>query len=98
MRHLPILCSVQYIPARGERVVGVIVQTGAKQYRVDIGAHSLASLPELSFEGATKRNKPNLQVGSSTTQRTQNCRAGFNRSPGASICKPQLELPHVTIK
>ena len=56
------LCSVQYTPARGERVVGVIAQTGAKQYRVDIGAHSLASLPELSFEGATKRNKPNLQV------------------------------------
>ena len=58
---------VQYIPAKGERVVGVIAQTGAKQYRVDIGAHSLAALPELSFEGATKRNKPNLQVGSSAS-------------------------------
>lgn len=60
---------VQYIPAKGERVVGVIAQTGAKQYRVDIGAHSLAALPELSFEGATKRNKPNLQVGSSVCSR-----------------------------
>lgn len=90
MRHLSILCSVQYIPARGERVVGVIVQTGAKQYRVDIGAHSLASLPELSFEGATKRNKPNLQVGSSTTQRTQNCREASIGAQGLLLASPSL--------
>ena len=29
---------------------------------MDIGASAPASLPELAFEGATKRNRPNLQV------------------------------------
>jgi hypothetical protein len=30
---------------------------------VDIGAPFTAQLPQLSFEGATKRNRPNLQAG-----------------------------------
>ncbi|CAM6110219.1 unnamed protein product [Calypogeia fissa] len=32
-------------------------------FTVDIGASVLALLPRLSFEGATRRNAPNLQVG-----------------------------------
>ena len=31
-------------------------------FRVDIGAHVTANLSDVGFEGATKRNKPNLQV------------------------------------
>ena len=31
-------------------------------FRVDIGAHVTANLSDVAFEGATKRNKPNLQV------------------------------------
>lgn len=42
-------------------MIGVVVKTG-RVHRVDIGAHQLAALPELAFEGATKRNKPNVQV------------------------------------
>ncbi|GJN91370.1 hypothetical protein Rhopal_004391-T1 [Rhodotorula paludigena] len=34
-----------------------------KGYRVDIGSSQAASLDALAFEGATKRNKPNLKVG-----------------------------------
>ncbi|KAH6569458.1 hypothetical protein BASA62_004829 [Batrachochytrium salamandrivorans] len=34
-----------------------------ENYRVDIGSPHPASLPVLAFEGATKRNKPNLDVG-----------------------------------
>ncbi|OBZ71737.1 Exosome complex component rrp40 [Grifola frondosa] len=33
-------------------------------WRVDIGAAHVASLDGLAFEGATKRNRPNLKVGS----------------------------------
>ena len=47
---------------KGDRVLGVITKTTGRSYRVDIGSAMPASLPELAFEGATKRNKPNLQV------------------------------------
>jgi exosome complex component RRP40 len=33
-------------------------------YRVDIGCHQAAALPLSGFEGATRKNKPNLEVGS----------------------------------
>ena len=54
------LC-LQYVAVKGERVVGVVVKTG-KVHKVDIGAALSASLPELAFQGATRRNKPSLQV------------------------------------
>jgi len=43
-------------------VLGVVTKASARQYRVDIGGSVAATLPELAFEGATKRNKQNLQV------------------------------------
>ena len=42
-------------------MVGVITAR-SMQFRVDIGAHVTANLSEVAFEGATKRNRPNLQV------------------------------------
>jgi exosome complex RNA-binding protein Rrp4 len=45
-----------------DMVIGVIKARG-EYYRVDIGAHQLAQLHCLSFDGATKRNRPNLKVG-----------------------------------
>lgn len=49
------------MPSLNERVLGVVTK-GGKQSKVDIGAAVGAYLPELEFEGATKRNKPNLEV------------------------------------
>ncbi|PPQ74427.1 hypothetical protein CVT26_001410, partial [Gymnopilus dilepis] len=54
----------RYVPAPQEQVIGTIVQKVGEGYRVDIGAAHLASLDALAFEGATKRNRPNLKVGS----------------------------------
>ena len=51
----------QYTPAKNERVLGIVTKTG-KQHRVDIQASVYAVLPELAFQGATKRNKPTLQA------------------------------------
>ena len=45
-----------------EKVMGIITNRGSDSYKVDIGGAMPASLPSLSFEGATKKNKPNLQV------------------------------------
>ena len=54
--------AFQYIPVKEEKVIGIITNRGSDSYKVDIGGAMPASLPSLSFEGATKKNKPNLQV------------------------------------
>ncbi|KAG6854120.1 hypothetical protein C0991_010284 [Blastosporella zonata] len=55
--------SRRYIPAPQESVIGAIVQKVGDGFRVDIGSAHSASLDGLAFEGATKRNKPNLKIG-----------------------------------
>jgi hypothetical protein len=53
----------QYIPSAQESVIGVVVgKNGAEGFRVDIGGPHNANLDALAFEGATKRNRPNLKV------------------------------------
>lgn len=54
----------RYIPAAEETVLGIVVETHAEAYSVDICAPTRATLPVLSFEGATKHNRPKLVVGS----------------------------------
>ncbi|CAG4959236.1 unnamed protein product [Parnassius apollo] len=53
----------RYIPARGENVIGVVVQKAGDIFRVDVGSSTTAALSYLSFEGATKKNKPDVQIG-----------------------------------
>ncbi|XP_078045702.1 exosome complex component Rrp40 [Augochlora pura] len=53
----------RYVPNRGENVVGIVTQKGGDIFKVDIGASEQASLSYLAFEGATKKNRPDLQVG-----------------------------------
>ncbi|KAF8967132.1 hypothetical protein BDZ97DRAFT_1903534 [Flammula alnicola] len=55
--------SRRYVPAPQESVIGVVTQKVGEGYRIDIGSAHPASLDGLAFEGATKRNKPNLKVG-----------------------------------
>lgn len=53
----------RYIPCRGETVIGVVVQKAGDIYRVDIGASDTACLSYLAFEGATKKSRPDVNVG-----------------------------------
>lgn len=53
----------RYIPARGEAVVGVVTSKAGDFFKVDIGSSEQASLHYLGFEGATKKNRPNVNVG-----------------------------------
>lgn len=53
----------RYIPCRGETVIGTVIQKAGDIYRVDIGASEAACLPYLAFEGATKKNRPDVNVG-----------------------------------
>lgn len=53
----------RYIPAKGDTVIGIITVRGGDNLRLDIGSNEQAQLSLLAFEGATKRNKPMVQVG-----------------------------------
>ncbi|KAG9285401.1 hypothetical protein G9A89_010876 [Geosiphon pyriformis] len=53
----------RYVPATGDPVIGVITYKGAEIFRVDLGSAHSAILPPLAFENATKRYRPNLNVG-----------------------------------
>ncbi|KIM28444.1 hypothetical protein M408DRAFT_329501 [Serendipita vermifera MAFF 305830] len=54
----------RYVPASSDPVIGTITARQAESYRVDIGSASPATLDFLAFEGASKRNRPSLRVGS----------------------------------
>jgi len=68
MREKPIVFWVQhnqrkYFPVNGERVVGTVVSVTGFNSKIDIGSADLITLNLLAFEGATKRNRPNMNVG-----------------------------------
>ncbi|KAK0542655.1 exosome non-catalytic core subunit rrp40, partial [Tilletia horrida] len=53
-----------YIPAPSDTVIGQITARGPDFYTVSLLSSHTAALPVLAFEGATKRHRPNLRVGS----------------------------------
>lgn len=57
--------SVQrrYVAAKGETVIGTVMGKGMDGFRVDIGTSEPAALSFLAFEGATKKNKPDVNMG-----------------------------------
>ncbi|KAH9980108.1 exosome complex exonuclease RRP40 [Lactifluus volemus] len=56
--------SRRYVPAAQEPVIGVVSARQGEGWRVDIGSAHQASLDGLAFEGASRRNRPNLKVNS----------------------------------
>lgn len=64
--NLSLTFDSQYIPAAGESVLGTIFQRAGEGYRLDIGAAHPASLDGYAFEGASKKNKPRLEVSNCT--------------------------------
>lgn len=44
-------------------MIGVVIVRTMDTYRVDIGASAAATISYLSFEGATKKNRPDVKVG-----------------------------------
>lgn len=44
-------------------MIGIAVSKSAETIKVDIGSSEYASLSFLAFENATKRNKPNVEIG-----------------------------------
>jgi exosome complex RNA-binding protein Rrp4 len=55
-------CAAAYCMSISQ-VVGIVEDRMGEYYRVNIFGSSTALLPILAFDGATKRNKPNLKPG-----------------------------------
>jgi len=54
----------RYVPSVEDMVVGIVRERFSEGFKVDIGSAFPASLSALAFEGATKKNRPNLVIGS----------------------------------
>ncbi|XP_069092557.1 exosome complex component RRP40 [Pleurodeles waltl] len=53
----------RYVPVKGDLVIGIVTAKSGDVFKVDIGGSEQAYLSYLAFEGATKKNRPNVQVG-----------------------------------
>lgn len=53
----------RYIPKKGDLVVGIVQVKRGDILKIDIGSSETASLSMFAFEGATKKQKPDVQVG-----------------------------------
>eukprot|EP01129_Flabellula_baltica_P009535 TRINITY_DN3909_c0_g1_i1.p1 TRINITY_DN3909_c0_g1~~TRINITY_DN3909_c0_g1_i1.p1 ORF type:complete len:173 (-),score=34.20 TRINITY_DN3909_c0_g1_i1:263-781(-) len=53
----------RYIEHPDDLVIGIITDSMGESWKVDIGANQLATLSAFAFEGATKRNRKNFEVG-----------------------------------
>ncbi|XP_070801584.1 exosome complex component RRP40 isoform X3 [Pituophis catenifer annectens] len=53
----------RYVPVKGDHVIGIVTAKAGDIFKLDVGGSDHASLSYLAFEGATKRNRPNVQVG-----------------------------------
>lgn len=84
-------CRLQYVPVKGDHVIGIVTGKVGDVFRLDVGGSEQASLSYLAFEGATKRNRPNVQV-------TLCCRV-TGRAPGAFLTKRCFYHSHdITLK
>lgn len=76
----------RYVPAVEDMVVGVVIERHSEEYRVDLNGTDTATLPALAFEGATKKNKPNLGIGALVYCRVT--RASKNMEAEVSCVEP----------
>ena len=53
----------QYYPREGDKVVGIIEDRAGEAYRVNIFSGQPAIMSTMAFDGASKRNKPDLKKG-----------------------------------
>eukprot|EP00244_Chara_vulgaris_P013216 TRINITY_DN7395_c0_g4_i1.p1 TRINITY_DN7395_c0_g4~~TRINITY_DN7395_c0_g4_i1.p1 ORF type:complete len:239 (+),score=36.46 TRINITY_DN7395_c0_g4_i1:89-805(+) len=59
----------RYSPVVDDPVIGVVTERRGELYALDIFGPTTANLPTLAFENATRRNRPNLQVGAAVYAR-----------------------------
>jgi exosome complex component RRP40 len=65
--------SKRYIAAVGDNVIGIVVDKLSEHYKVQLYGNSIAILPVLAFDGASRRNKPDLEIGTLIYARVTKC-------------------------
>ncbi|XP_062169161.1 uncharacterized protein LOC133875155 [Alnus glutinosa] len=68
----------RYEPHAGDSVLGIVVDSKADNFLVDIKGPALAFLPVLAFEGGTRRNIPKFEVGTLLYVRVVKANPGMN--------------------
>ncbi|CAN8326919.1 unnamed protein product [Cochlearia groenlandica] len=68
----------RYIPRQEDHVLGIVVDSKADNFWVDIKGPHLALLPVLAFEGGTRRNIPKFEVGTLLYLRVVKTNTGMN--------------------
>ncbi|KAM7479910.1 hypothetical protein LguiA_028123 [Lonicera macranthoides] len=79
----------RYVPCMGDTVLGIVVDSKADNFLVDIKGPTLAFLPVLAFEGGTRRNIPKFETGTLLYARVVKANTGMN---------PELSCMDVTGK
>ncbi|KAL2482496.1 PNAS-3 related [Forsythia ovata] len=68
----------RYVPCAGDTVLGIVVDSKADNFLVDIKSPTIAFLPVLAFEGGTRRNIPKFEVGTLLYARVVKANTGMN--------------------
>ncbi|KAL7254186.1 hypothetical protein ACSBR1_008565 [Camellia fascicularis] len=68
----------RYVPCVGDNVLGIVVDSKADNFLVDIKGPALVFLPILSFEGGTRRNISKFEVGTLIDVRVVKANTGMN--------------------
>ncbi|KAL1814677.1 hypothetical protein ACET3Z_017251 [Daucus carota] len=68
----------RYVPSAGDAVLGIVVDSRAENFLIDIKGPALAYLPVLAFEGGTRRNIPKFEVGTLIYVRVVKANIGMN--------------------
>uniref|UniRef100_A0A2P2JLB7 Ribosomal RNA-processing protein 40 n=2 Tax=Rhizophora mucronata TaxID=61149 RepID=A0A2P2JLB7_RHIMU len=68
----------RYVPCVEDTVLGIVVDSRADNFLVDIKGPVLAFLPVLAFEGGTRRNIPKFEVGTLLYVRVVKANPGMN--------------------
>lgn len=68
----------RYVPCVGDAILGIVVDSKADNFLVDIKGPALAFLPVLAFEGGTRRNIPKFEAGTLLYVRVIKANTGMN--------------------
>ncbi|CAM8932993.1 unnamed protein product [Rhodiola kirilowii] len=68
----------RYVPYVEDHVLGIVVDTKADNFLVDIKGPAIAFLPVVAFEGRTRRNIPKYEVGTLLYVRVVKANTGMN--------------------
>ncbi|KAK9669425.1 hypothetical protein RND81_13G128900 [Saponaria officinalis] len=68
----------RYVPCVEDHVLGIVLETRADNFLVDIKGPTLAFLPVLAFEGVIRKNIPHFKTGTLLYARVVKANAGMN--------------------